>query len=286
MKNKKALFISILFFLVIFLFSTIQASAATTTIDGATFTQNTDGTLTNNGHTFSYDGNVLHYQTNGQSYIATVDNNGSVAYKGSSNTNHIISTNGTDLTVTKDTVENNVYTSNGTTYAIDSSGNSTPSTNNQAVTTQTSCIVQSTGQTGMSDASGNCIPTLDINANKTTATPATSTSTGLVPCGHGDSPANACTLCFFIIGFKNIISFALTLLITVSLVGIFISGVMYIVSSGTALLEQAKKFLAASLTGFAIVLAAWLIVNVVMWAISFDTNVGIGKTNWYTFTCT
>ena len=114
----------------------------------------------------------------------------------------------------------------------------------------------------------------------------TGTTGGLVPCGHGNNPANACTLCSFIVGFHNLVQFGLGLLITLTVVGIFFSGAMYIISSGNEqLITKAKTFLSASLVGFSLVLAAWLLVNVVMWAISYNTSV-IQQTNWWTFSCT
>ena len=96
---------------------------------------------------------------------------------------------------------------------------------------------------------------------------------GLIPCGHGSASSDACTLCDFIVGFYNLIHFGLELLITVTVVGIFIAGVMYIVSAGNEqLITKAKTFLSASLVGFTIVLTAWLLVNVAMWALSFNTS--------------
>jgi len=108
----------------------------------------------------------------------------------------------------------------------------------------------------------------------------------IVPCGHGDNPQNACTLCHLIVGIENLVSFGLGLLIVVAAVGIFIAGVMYIVSSGNEkLMSAAKNFLGASLKGFAIVLMAWFFVNITFWIMSVKDDLGIHATNWYTFTC-
>ena len=97
---------------------------------------------------------------------------------------------------------------------------------------------------------------------------------GLIPCGHGSASSDACTLCDFV-GFYNLIHFGLELLITENL---FIAGVMYIVSAGNEqLITKAKTFLSASLVGFTIVLTAWLLVNVAMWALSFNTSLSIGS---------
>ncbi len=124
--------------------------------------------------------------------------------------------------------------------------------------------------------------------------PIFSAQAGLVPCGlsvddkdlAGDQ-TGACTLCHLIVGIQNIVSFGLKLLITVAAVGIFIAGVMYIISSGSEeMMKNAKAFLTASLTGFTIVLCAWLIVNVIMWVLSAKTKLGVEEANnWYTFSC-
>lgn len=113
---------------------------------------------------------------------------------------------------------------------------------------------------------------------------------GLVPCGNGNDP---CTLCHFIIGFYNMVSVMLKLVVTAALAGIFISGVMYIISSGDeTMMTGAKNFLKASVIGFVVVLGAFLIVNVTMWALSAkDSNgdgvsdMGVGQAGWFSFTC-
>ncbi|KKP79588.1 MAG: hypothetical protein UR78_C0011G0002 [Candidatus Moranbacteria bacterium GW2011_GWF2_35_39] len=115
-------------------------------------------------------------------------------------------------------------------------------------------------------------------------------SAGLVPCGLNEGTPEEmvpCTLCHLIIGIFNIFIWFRDILITVAAVGIFIAGVMYIISSGDEeMMKRAKSFLATSLTGFTIVLGAWLIVNSVMWILSYDIkNLGIKQENWYTFTC-
>lgn len=106
---------------------------------------------------------------------------------------------------------------------------------------------------------------------------------GLVPCGSGSDVSNACTLCHLIVGIYNLVNWGKNILITITIVAIFISGIMYIVSTGTALMEQAKKFLGASIAGFAIVLCGWLMVATVMWVLSAKTDLGIEKenSNWY-----
>lgn len=119
-------------------------------------------------------------------------------------------------------------------------------------------------------------------------------ASGIIPCGRSADDLSTpaineklpCTLCHLIIGVKNLVDFGTKVLITVAAVGIFISGVMYVVSSGSEeAVKRAKEFLGSSLKGFTIVLGAWFIVNITMWALSFNPSLSIGKTNWYTFTC-
>jgi len=115
----------------------------------------------------------------------------------------------------------------------------------------------------------------------TTALAAQALPGGLIPCGNGNDP---CTLCHFIIGFHNLVTVMLKLLVTVALAGIFIAGVMYIVSAGDeTAMTSAKNFLKASVIGFSVVLGAWLIVNITMWV--FSANLGVIGKNWYTFSC-
>lgn len=108
---------------------------------------------------------------------------------------------------------------------------------------------------------------------------------GIVPCGLGEK--DPCTLCHLIIGIKKLADWGLGILITIAIVGIFIAGIMYIISSGSeGLMKQAKGFLTASLTGFTLVLMAWFIVNLTIYWIAMAKNdLGIGKTDWHTFTC-
>lgn len=119
--------------------------------------------------------------------------------------------------------------------------------------------------------------TIPITPGATTAP--TGNSGGIVPCGSGNSQSGACTLCSLIIGIYNLIQWGRNILLTISVVMIFIAGVMYIVSAGTGLAEQAKKALSAALVGFTVVLTAWLIIATVMWILSANNDLGIGKAN-------
>lgn len=106
---------------------------------------------------------------------------------------------------------------------------------------------------------------------------------GLVPCGGKTDP---CTLCHLIIMANGLFNFGLNILVTVALLGIAIGGVMYILAAGNeAAITRAKGFLWAAVGGFAIVLAAWLIVFITMRFLSAKDDLGIEKTNWNTFDC-
>jgi hypothetical protein len=111
-----------------------------------------------------------------------------------------------------------------------------------------------------------------------------STQQGIVPCG---GPTDPCTICHLIIGISNLVNFGKNILVTLTIVGIFIAGIMYIVSAGSEkMITQAKAFFTASLVGFAITLAAWLIVNVtIFWIANANPDLGVGVSSWNTFTC-
>lgn len=131
---------------------------------------------------------------------------------------------------------------------------------------------------------------------------------GIVPCGRysegiddsgnwqaaGEDISKTCTLCHLIVGIDRIIQYGQWILITVGVVAIFIAGIIYIISSGNpGLMEKAKKFLTAALIGFTVVLASWLIINVLItWVMNAKPGLGIentidssGAIVWNDFTC-
>ena len=118
----------------------------------------------------------------------------------------------------------------------------------------------------------------------TAATSSSTTSTGIVSCGTSSAP---CTLCHLIVGIKALVDWGTKVLATAAILAVVAAGVMYIISSGsTGMMESAKKFLTASLTGFALVVGAWIIVNTVYWLLSASpSTAGVSASNWYTFTC-
>jgi hypothetical protein len=107
---------------------------------------------------------------------------------------------------------------------------------------------------------------------------------GIVPCGHsGEDP---CNICYFIIGIKNLTQFGMEILITLALLGFIVTGILSIVSLGSPkLLSTSKSFGAATLKYFTIVLIAWLLVSSILTALSAKEDLGVGQSNWYTFTC-
>lgn len=112
---------------------------------------------------------------------------------------------------------------------------------------------------------------------------------GLIPCGLGDN--DPCTLCHFIIGFKNLIDWGMKILITLSITAISIAGVMYVISSGSPeMTKKAKNFVTSTIIGFSIMLGAWLIINTTFWIFSAkkegaDGAFGIEGRSWNSFTC-
>jgi hypothetical protein len=129
---------------------------------------------------------------------------------------------------------------------------------------------------------GCCVPKAVATTNNTSqpatspSTPASSENTGgLVPC------KNNCTLCHLIVGFHNIFTFLLGLLITATLLAITGAGVFYMVSTGNkGMMDTAKQALTYALTAFALGLGSWLVVTMILTAFGFN-NAG----SWWTFTC-
>lgn len=117
---------------------------------------------------------------------------------------------------------------------------------------------------------------------------------GVVPCGRscdvestpGDETA-PCTLCHLIVGIKALIDFGMKILVYAAILVIVIAGIFYIVSTGnTEMMAKAKKTLWNVLTGFALVLGAWLIVNVVLvWLLPTREDFGIERTSWSDIEC-
>ncbi len=109
---------------------------------------------------------------------------------------------------------------------------------------------------------------------------------GLVPCGTTEHP-EVCTLCHIIIGGKGIIDWGMSVMVIIGLALIMIAGITYIVSAGnTGMMSTAKGMIWRVITGLALILTGWLIVNTIINVLASDTmGIGVQKANWYTFTC-
>ncbi len=100
---------------------------------------------------------------------------------------------------------------------------------------------------------------------------------GLVPCDQD------CTLCHIVVGFKRIFDWLMGLLFVATMLVITISGVFYMVSTGSkSIMDKAKKALTYALTAFVLGMACWLIINIIMIMLGFQNPTG---GNWWEFTC-
>ncbi|HAI73963.1 MAG TPA: hypothetical protein DCS28_03755 [Candidatus Moranbacteria bacterium] len=116
---------------------------------------------------------------------------------------------------------------------------------------------------------------------------------GVVPCGNGLT--DPCTICHFIVGFKNLIDWGRNILIALSITMMTIAGVMYIVSSGDPeMIKRAKSLAVNTVIGFSLMLGAWLIINTTFYVFSAKSspvdsvekyNLGLEAKSWDTFTC-
>ncbi|NTU67210.1 MAG: hypothetical protein HGB08_04820 [Candidatus Moranbacteria bacterium] len=135
------------------------------------------------------------------------------------------------------------------------------------------------------------LPLFHVSADSSSSSGSSTSASTLVPCGlneaYSGGTTDVCTLCHLIIGIKNIVDWIVKIAITVALVGITIAGVMYIVSAGSpGMMQTAKSFMTACIVGFALTLAAWLIVYLTMWVISAKTDLGLGSgKKWNEFNC-
>ena len=116
----------------------------------------------------------------------------------------------------------------------------------------------------------------------------------LVPCGLSqDDPTtpiyedDPCTVCHVVIGGKGIIDYALQIMTFVAIAVIVAMAILYIVSAGNEQrIQLAKTGLKASLVGFAVILGAWLIVNLILGVLTNGTVPGLEKSDGaFTFTC-
>lgn len=130
-----------------------------------------------------------------------------------------------------------------------------------------------------------------------------SVSAAIVPCGRSGADATAdekkpCTICHLVVGGNRIIEWGLKVMTFVGLAVIVAMAILYIVSTGNeGMMKTAKGGITAALAGFAIMLAAWLIVNVTLNILAVkDTHpeqdtkennplFGLRKNGAFSFTC-
>lgn len=125
---------------------------------------------------------------------------------------------------------------------------------------------------------------------------ATSTSSGLVPCGGTGQPK--CELCHFFVLFKNVVDFLLTRVVpSVAALMLAIGGFMYVFAylspsealpgggkGGPALLTQAKRLITSVILGLLIIFAAWVIVNAFFQMIGVQSWTGL-QSGWWKIDC-
>lgn len=112
--------------------------------------------------------------------------------------------------------------------------------------------------------------------------PVPAEAASIVPCGRTandpDTPtldeSKPCTLCHVVLGAQGLMQWGMNIMTVIAITVIFAMGVLYIVSAGNeGMMQTAKKGMWAALIGFAIMLLAWLIVNIVI-TILADTESG------------
>ena len=129
-----------------------------------------------------------------------------------------------------------------------------------------------------------------------------SAQAALIPCGlntddpstQGIDESQPCTICHMIIGIQRIVNYGMTLVVIAAIFAIVVAGIMYIISAGDeGLMQTAKGLLKNVLIGFALVLGAVVIVNIVMWVMAAKNDLGLTKdipavtgwTSWNNFSC-
>ncbi len=123
-------------------------------------------------------------------------------------------------------------------------------------------------------------------------TPTPVQAEGLIPCGRNigtEAERSPCTVCHIIVGGNGLVTWGLKIMTTIAVTVIFAMGVLYIVSAGNpGMMEKAKGGIWAALIGFGIMLAAWLIINVILTTLvskSKEPFMGLISTGAFTFSC-
>lgn len=118
-----------------------------------------------------------------------------------------------------------------------------------------------------------------------------SVKAALIPCARSGADATAaeqkpCTVCHIVIGGKGIIDYGLKIMTYAAIAVIVAMAIFYIVSTGDeGMMQTAKGGIKAALIGFAVMLAAWLIVNTTLKILSAKVS-GLGITSsGFSFSC-
>jgi Transglycosylase SLT domain len=113
----------------------------------------------------------------------------------------------------------------------------------------------------------------------------------IVPCGRTGADATAeekkpCTICHLVVGGNRIIEWGLKVMTFVGLAVIVAMAIFYIVSTGNeGMMKTAKGGITAALAGFAIMLAAWLIVNTTLRILTATIPGLVVSSGGFSFTC-
>ncbi|OGI16158.1 MAG: hypothetical protein A2878_03350 [Candidatus Moranbacteria bacterium RIFCSPHIGHO2_01_FULL_54_31] len=117
-----------------------------------------------------------------------------------------------------------------------------------------------------------------------------SADAALVPCGRSSGTVAEqapCTICHVVIGGQGLIDYGLRIMTFAAIAVIVAMAIFYIVSTGDeGMMQTAKSGIKAALIGFAVMLAAWLIVNIVLTVlVNTEFLNGIKKDGAFTFSC-
>lgn len=100
-----------------------------------------------------------------------------------------------------------------------------------------------------------------------------------------------CTLCHLIKLGADVIAWIMQIMTIVAVAAIFAMGILYIISAGDqGMMQKAKGGIWAALIGFALILSAWLIVNLVLTLLADPTDPnsplrGFTQTGTFSFVC-
>lgn len=110
----------------------------------------------------------------------------------------------------------------------------------------------------------------------------------LVPCGTGDDPNNACTICDLTVGIDRIITFIMGVTTIIAIAIIVVAGIMYIVSAGNpGLTTMAKAAVKNTIIGVVVILSAFILIHFILRAIAVQNTgslTGVDGNTW-SFNC-